>query len=111
MDRATFEHYAAWVLFRILGRVAVSGDADGESADELIVIGAPRQRALLARLILDTNRVVSSSVLVESLWGEDPPLHPQTALQVVVSRLRTNLGPYANRITAAPTGYRLDAGP
>jgi DNA-binding SARP family transcriptional activator len=106
MDRATFEHYAAQVLFRILGRVAVSGDSD-----ELIVIGAPRQRALLARLILDTNRVVSSSVLVESLWGEDPPLHPQTALQVVVSRLRTNLGPYGNRITAAPTGYRLDAGP
>ena len=91
MDRATYEHYASGVLFRILGRVALSGDDD-----ELIVIGAPRQRALLARLILDTNRVVSCSVLVESLWGEDPPLHPQTALQVVVSRLRVNLGPHGS---------------
>ena len=28
-----------------------------------------------------------------------------------VSRLRANLGPYGSRIVAAPTGYRLDAGP
>jgi DNA-binding SARP family transcriptional activator len=94
------------VLFRVLGRVAVMGDAD-----EVIDIGAPGQRALLARLILDTNRVVSSSSLVEALWSEQLPLHPQTALQVVVSRLRANLGPYGTRIAAASTGYRLDAGP
>ena len=106
MDRTKPEDYAFEVLFRVLGRVSVSGDVD-----ELIVIGAPRQRALLARLILDTNRVLSCSVLVESLWGNDLPLHPQTALQVVVSRLRTNLGPYASRIAVAPNGYRLDAGP
>ncbi len=79
-------------LFRILGRVAVVGDAD-----EWINIGPPRQRALLARLILDTNRVVTCSALVEALWGEDLPLHPQAALQVVVSRLRTNLGTYGAR--------------
>jgi DNA-binding SARP family transcriptional activator len=106
VDRATYNEYAAPVLFRVLGRVAVVGDAD-----EVIEIGAPRQRALLARLILDTNRIVSSSTLVDSLWNEHLPLHPQTALQVTVSRLRANLGPYASRIVAASTGYRLDAGP
>jgi DNA-binding SARP family transcriptional activator len=94
------------VLFRILGRVGVVGEAG-----EVIVVGARRQRALLARLILDTNRVVSGSVLVESVWGEVLPVHPRTALQIVVSRLRANLGPYGSRIVSEATGYRLDAGP
>jgi DNA-binding SARP family transcriptional activator len=94
------------VLFRVLGQVAVSGDDGG-----VIVVGARRQRDLLARLILDTNRVVSRSVLVESVWGEASPAHPETALQVVVSRLRAHLGSYGCRIVAEATGYRLDAGP
>ena len=36
---------------------------------------------------------------------------PLAALQVVVSRLRTALGPAAERVVAASGGYRLDAGP
>ncbi len=94
------------VLFRVLGRVDVVGD-DGE----VISLGARRQRALFARLILDANRAVASSVLVESVWGHTLPVHPDTALQVVMSRLRTNLGPYGSRIVAESAGYRLDAGP
>jgi DNA-binding SARP family transcriptional activator len=94
------------VLFRILGRIAVVSDDD-----ELIVIGARRQRALLARLILDANRVVGSSVLVESVWGSAMPVHPEAALQVVVSRLRASLGSAGRRIVADAAGYRLEAGP
>jgi DNA-binding SARP family transcriptional activator len=94
------------VLFRVLGRVDVVGD-DGD----VITLGARRQRALLARLILDANRAVRSSVLVESVWGNTLPVHPETALQVVVSRLRANLGPCGARIVAEAAGYRLDAGP
>ena len=66
---------------------------------------------LLARLILDTNRVVRRSDLVESVWGGALPVHPETALQVVVSRLRTNLGSNGRRIVAEDAGYRLDARP
>ena len=98
--------YARWVLFRILGRVDVVGD-DGE----VIALKAGRQRALLARLILDANRVVRRSDLVESVWGGALPVHPETALQVVVSRLRTNLGSNGRRIVAEDAGYRLDARP
>jgi DNA-binding SARP family transcriptional activator len=96
--------YRCAVLFRILGRVAAVGD-DGEA----IVIGARRQRALLARLILDANRVVAPSVLVESVWGDELPVHPEAALQVVVSRLRTGLGSCGRRIVAEASGYRLEA--
>lgn len=94
------------MLFRVLGKVSIVGDFG-----EVIVVGARRQRALLARLIIDTNRVVSRSTLVESVWGEELPVHTETALHVVVSRLRATLGPYGSRIVAEATGYRLDAGP
>lgn len=94
------------MLFRILGQVAVVGDDD-----EVIIVGARRQRSLLARLMLDANRVVSGSVLVDWVWGGSLPAHPETALHVVVSRLRSTLGPYGARIVAEATGYRLDVGP
>src|SRR5258705_11964010 len=77
----------------------------------MILLGARRQRALLARLILDANRVVRAPVLVESVWGRTVPRHPETALQVVMSRLRSNLGPCGSRIVADAAGYRLDAAP
>jgi DNA-binding SARP family transcriptional activator len=94
------------VLFRILGRIDVVDDAG-----EVIVLRARRQRALLARLIVDANRSVRRSVLVESVWGSALPVHPETALQVVMSRLRATLGPCGSRIVADAAGYRLDAGP
>ncbi|MDQ1509687.1 MAG: hypothetical protein QOG50_1531, partial [Actinomycetota bacterium] len=106
MDRGSKGALRSSMLFRILGRVDVVGD-DGE----VIILSAGRQRALLARLIIDANRAVRCSDLVESVWGGVLPVHPETALQVVVSRLRTNLGPYGRRIAAEDAGYRLDAGP
>ncbi|HEX4493438.1 MAG TPA: BTAD domain-containing putative transcriptional regulator [Acidimicrobiia bacterium] len=92
------------MLIRILGRVGVSTDDD-----DLIAVRAPKQRALLVRLVLDANQVVGSSTLIESLWDDDLPQHPRTALQIIVSRLKTNLGPYGTHITAVSGGYRLDA--
>jgi DNA-binding SARP family transcriptional activator len=106
VDREIRRGYGCDVLFRILGRVAAVDD-DGE----LIVVGARRQRALLARLILDANRVVGCSPLVDSVWGSAMPVHPEAALQVVVSRLRASLGPCGRRIVADASGYRLEAGP
>jgi DNA-binding SARP family transcriptional activator len=93
-------------LFRILGGVGVVGN-DGVSR----TVTARRQRGLLALLILHANRVMSSGVLVDGLWGESLPDQPVAALQVVVSRLRSTLGPYGSAIVAEPGGYRLDVGP
>jgi len=93
------------VIFRILGEVSVVGDED-----EVIRVAARKQRALLALLVCNVNRVVARSVVVESLWGDELPVHPEAALQVVVSRLRALLGAVGSRIVAEPGGYRLDAG-
>ncbi len=75
-----------------------------------IPIGAPRQRALLALLLLEPNQARHPHVLIEGIWGDAIPQHPDAALQIVVSRLRSALGPVADRLTSEPSGYRIAAG-
>ena len=72
--------------FRILGPLEVL--EDGRALD----LGGQKQRALLAVLLLEANRVVSSGRLIEALWEEEPPDTALKALQVYVSQLRRLLG-------------------
>src|SRR4051812_45936788 len=67
-----------------------------------------RQRELLALLLLDAGRVVTSDRLMEELWGANQPAAGTTALRVRVSQLRKLLKPGGDDIlvTRAP-GYAL----
>jgi DNA-binding SARP family transcriptional activator/tetratricopeptide (TPR) repeat protein len=85
--------------FRILGPLEVLDD--GRPID----VGAAKQRALLAVLLLNANRVVASDQLIEALWGERAPGTAQKALQVYVSQLRKALG--RDRILTRAPGYEL----
>jgi DNA-binding SARP family transcriptional activator len=87
------------VYFRILGPLEV---AEG---DRTLALGGPRQRALLAILLLRANEVVSSDRLADQLWGETPPPSAAKAIQVYVSKLRKQLGE-SRLVTRAP-GYVL----
>src|SRR5258706_11985017 len=93
---------ASDVRFRILGSLEVSVDGSP------VVVSAARQRALLARLLLDANRSLHPDLLIETIWGDAIPQHPDAALQIVVSRLRSALGAAAGRLTLGPAGYRLE---
>jgi DNA-binding SARP family transcriptional activator len=93
------------IRFKILGPVGLSVDGTD------IHVGAPRQRALLAMLLLDANRAVHPTALIEGIWGEGPPQHPEAALQIVVSRLRAALGPAAPRLVSERGGYRIVVDP
>lgn len=69
-------------------------------------ISAPRLRGLLALLAEDLRGGCSTGRLVEGLWDEDElPERPGKAVQVLVSRLRAQLG--AEVIVSTPSGYRL----
>ncbi|HKN64268.1 MAG TPA: BTAD domain-containing putative transcriptional regulator [Gaiellaceae bacterium] len=94
---------ATSIEFRILGSVEAVGD------DGPIALGAPKQRALLALLLLNANTVVSRDRLVDALWGADPPRSAVSSLQVYVHGLRRALG--AERIERHGTGYRLRLDP
>jgi DNA-binding SARP family transcriptional activator len=69
----------------------------------------PKQRSLLALLLLRTGEVVSTDRLVEELWSGRPPKAALGSLQNLVSELRKSLGPETLK-TRAP-GYVLDVDP
>jgi len=73
-----------------------------------VAVPGGKPKALLARLLLDAGRPVSTESLVESLW-DDPPASAGKLLQAHVSALRKTLGPDA--IATEGGGYALrDAG-
>ena len=85
--------------FRLLGPLEVEMDG------AVLPVGGPRQRALLAYLLLHANEAVRREVLIDALWGEEPPARAQNSLQVAVHGLRKLLG--AERIETVGDGYRL----
>jgi DNA-binding SARP family transcriptional activator len=91
------------VEFRLLGPLEVR---DG---DHLFPLGGAKQRALLALLVLNANRVVSRDRLIDDLWGDNPPETVVTTVQVYVSRLRKVVPPGA--LLTRPPGYVLQVEP
>ena len=92
------------VEFAILG--PLEARADGEP----VALGGPKQRAVLAILLLDAGRVVSLDHLVDALWAGEPPATAVASLQNFVAQLRKALG--ADVIETRAPGYvvRLESG-
>lgn len=74
-----------------------------------VQLGGPKQRALLAVLLLARGDAVSRDRLIDALWGEQPPTTATHTLDAYVSRLRKLLGP--NRLTRQGGGYSLRVEP
>ncbi|MDF8265425.1 ATP-binding protein [Luteipulveratus flavus] len=72
-------------------------------------IESPQLRHLLALLARDLRTGVSIHRLVDGLWPQDQPANPPKAVQVLVSRARSQLG--HDTIVSTPTGYRLSLEP
>jgi DNA-binding SARP family transcriptional activator len=89
--------------FRILGPLEVS-DETGH-----VALGGPKQRGLLAILILDAGRVVPTDRLIDLLWGEEAPKTATASLQNAVGRLRRALG--ADVLETRAPGYVLGVAP
>jgi len=86
---------------RILGPIEVVSDG------RQVRLGGPRQRALLAYLLLHANGAVPTERLLERLWDE-PPTGGLAALQTQIYRLRRLLG---DRIETSGHGYSIRVGP
>src|SRR3954452_23687890 len=89
--------------FRILG--PLEGHRDGRALD----LGGPKQRALLALLLLEANHVVATERLIDALWDEQPPETARNALHVHVSQLRKAIG--RERLATREPGYILHVEP
>jgi predicted ATPase/DNA-binding SARP family transcriptional activator len=88
--------------FRVLGAVEASAGADP------VPLGGPRQRGLLALLLLNAGKVVPRDALVDGIWGEAAPQRAANALQVQIHALRKHIG--TERIETHGSGYRIRVG-
>jgi DNA-binding SARP family transcriptional activator/tetratricopeptide (TPR) repeat protein len=74
------------VRFSLLGRVTV------HASGRTLPLGPPRQRAVLAYLLLRNGHVVPITQLVDALWGTAPASTARTQVHAAVSGLRAALG-------------------
>ncbi|TSD93632.1 AAA family ATPase [Skermania sp. ID1734] len=98
------------VHLRILGPFDAV-DVDGRFLD----LGGPKQRAVLALLLVAQGQVVSVDRLCEDLWDGEPPRRALVALQAYVSNLRKILEPHrpprspATVLVSRAPGYAITA--
>jgi len=70
----------------------ILGPTEALDGDVRVDIGSRQQRALLALLLLNVNRVVSTERILEEIWPAEP-VGKEKTLWVYVSRLRSALEP------------------
>ena len=87
------------IEFRVLGSLEV---VDGDRA---LALGAPKQRALLAVLVVHRGEPVSRDRLIDEIWGERPPASAHKIVQRYVSNLRKVLG--GRFLVSRGRGYSL----
>nr|WP_149038376.1 AfsR/SARP family transcriptional regulator [Kitasatospora sp. MBT63] len=91
--------------FGLLGALTVHDPAGRE-----LPLGAPKNRALLAVLLLRANHAVSLDTVKSALWGDHPPASATASVHNHVTRLRRALGDEgAARLRADQRGYRIEA--
>jgi DNA-binding SARP family transcriptional activator len=87
------------VRYRVLG--PLEADVDGRPAR----LGSPKQRVVLALLLLQPSTLVPATRLIDGLWGDEPPTSAPNLVQGYVSGLRKALGKDA--IGTRGVGYVL----
>ncbi|HZM83143.1 MAG TPA: BTAD domain-containing putative transcriptional regulator [Candidatus Limnocylindrales bacterium] len=94
------------VEFRLLG------DLEVRIRGRVVNLGHARQRGVLAALLVDANRTVPVSVLLDRVWSDHLPQRARNALSGYVSRIRRLLsGTDEVSIARLPDGYRLTVDP
>ena len=71
-----------------------------------VPLGPPKQQQVLAMLLCRANSVTSMDLLIDTVWGDEPPRTARKNLQVYVASLRKLLG-REDRISHRNGGYLL----
>jgi DNA-binding SARP family transcriptional activator len=97
-------------------QVAVLGPLRATRGDQVLELGPPRQRAVLALLALRGGHLTRQGELIDLLWCDEPPATAATILQNYLSRLRRLLQPVPDAsgrralLAWDGEGYRLHTG-
>src|SRR5215813_6934635 len=93
-----------------LTEFGILGPLEASRSEHAVPLGGPRQRAVLALLLLEANRVVSMDRLADDVWGGNPPEGWATSLQTYVFHLRRALEPERARGAAGEILVTRDRG-
>ena len=96
------EPYGSRMRFKVLGPLHVTGP------EGPIPLGGPKQRAVLAHLLVRGNELVPAESLIDQVWSGEPPEAARGTIHSYISHLRKALG--ADRIEGRPPGYVLHVG-
>jgi serine/threonine protein kinase/ABC-type glycerol-3-phosphate transport system substrate-binding protein len=96
------EPYGSRMRFKVLGPLGVTGP------DGPMPLGGPKQRAVLAHLLVHANELVPTESLIDQVWSGEPPEAARGTIHSYISHLRKALG--ADRIEGRPPGYVLHVG-
>jgi len=75
-----------------------------------VPLGTPKQRAVLAVLVMNRNRPVGIDSLITAAWEQWPPPEARASLHSYISNLRRLLGDARPMLANAPPGYRFTVG-
>lgn len=93
-------------------RFSVLGPLQAEADDGTpLVLGRPSQRSTLAVLLLHATQPPTRTLLIDALWGEDPPADAETALRVRMRDVRRALGSRHDRLVTHNLGYQIIVAP
>ncbi|MEN8235396.1 MAG: BTAD domain-containing putative transcriptional regulator [Actinomycetota bacterium] len=97
-------------------RFGILGPLEVMSGDAPVRVDAPKQRALLAVLVLHANEVVSSDRLLDLVWGDGSADGGVSKLRFQVSKLRDALNPGrdgdgSSVVVTRSRGYVLETAP
>jgi DNA-binding SARP family transcriptional activator/Tfp pilus assembly protein PilF len=95
---------ASGVEYRLLGPVEVW--VGGRRVDA----GQPRQRAVLAALLVDAGRVVPTETLIARVWGQTVPEQARATLRTHLSRIRRLLEQAAESTASVASLSRTSGG-
>ncbi|RZS43098.1 DNA-binding SARP family transcriptional activator [Herbihabitans rhizosphaerae] len=74
-------------------------------------IGRPKQRCVLASLLLAAGQPVSPDTLADHIWGRPAAQHSRSTLYAYLAGLRRDLGAAGVTLTRQSGGYRVDVSP
>jgi DNA-binding SARP family transcriptional activator/predicted RNA-binding Zn ribbon-like protein len=84
------------------------GPFEARHEGERVILGRRQERCLLAILLLDAGRVVTTARLIDLLWNGAPPASARGTVHTYIGRLRARLRPFGLLVDTRHDGYVLD---